>query len=100
MRVPCKDTHYHDEWVDRLPFQRPHLDRTVPRVSAPPHRGCVCPVLCYFLVRELYRRALIDDCCRKELVECEPEDTFYNFASGILAEMKREGDACKVSSMP
>ncbi|CAM9665193.1 unnamed protein product, partial [Ectocarpus sp. 4 AP-2014] len=32
------------------------------------------------------------------LVEREPEDTFYHFASGILAEMKREGDACKVSN--
>ncbi|CAN0019199.1 unnamed protein product, partial [Ectocarpus sp. 6 AP-2014] len=35
----------------------------------------------------------------RDLVEREPEDTFYHFASGILAEMKREGDACKASSM-
>ncbi|CAM9911145.1 unnamed protein product, partial [Ectocarpus fasciculatus] len=34
----------------------------------------------------------------RDLVEREPEDTFYRFVSGILAEMKREGDACNISN--
>lgn len=37
-------------------------------------------------------------CASSELVEEDPEDTFYNFAAGVWAEMQREGDACGVSS--
>lgn len=35
--------------------------------------------------------------CLEELMEADPEDTFYNFAAGIWSEMKRKGDACLVS---
>eukprot|EP00752_Nemacystus_decipiens_P006331 g5707.t1 len=34
----------------------------------------------------------------RELVEGDPEDTFYNFAAGIWAEMQQKGDACRVSN--
>ena len=32
-------------------------------------------------------------------MEQDPEDTFYNFAAGIWAEMQRKGHACRVSLM-
>eukprot|EP00903_Cladosiphon_okamuranus_P017965 g16529.t1 len=34
----------------------------------------------------------------RELVEEDPEDTFYSFSSGIWAEMQSEGDPCRVSN--
>lgn len=37
-------------------------------------------------------------CPPLELMEGDPEDTFYNFAAGVWAEMQRKGDACLVSS--
>lgn len=96
MRAPCKDTTTTMSGLIALP-QRPRLDRTS-RVSAP-HRGCVCPFFFSWCGNCTDGLVSTIDCCLKDLVEREPEDTFYHFASGILAEMKREGDACKVSSI-
>lgn len=48
--------------------------------------------------RTSFRRGLVVS-SPEELVEEDPEDTFYRFVTGIWNEMERKGDACNVSRL-